>query len=888
MRNLFIALTFMFIAVTSLPAQDIEAVASRIDLQRNEFPQEKIHVMTDRGNYLAGDTIWLRAWVVDAASHQQVDASQFVYIELVSPTDSVHSRIKIHPDANGVFRGYLPIEVGMPEGRYQLTAYTMFMQSVGVEYFYNQPIEIAALPSLRRRIISECTRYKDEVDVKLRYENTADGSLCPYNQFSYGTARDFWYEKQYNNRTREEHFTLKGKEAAVTALLVEFDNYAKYITLPPQEALDVSFYPEGGYLVPDVKNVMTFKVTNTTATTLSQTGELVDEMGNVIAQLQVEHDEMGIASFTPHSNCTYTARWKNNFDEYVTFPVPQVRQDATVLQLRRGDDGLITLSATGDRSSGGLIVLQQRGLMVASGTDTMTVHESDLPPGVIQAMLFDKEMHCLSERLFFVTNPSASVPQIATDHEAYTDRQPVKVTVDMSNLPCQAGNYAVSVIDRQACDPSEGNILTNLLLQSELRGRINQPNYYFELGDTINRKQRLRHLDMLMLTQGWRRYDIPRALRGRLAEPQFPIEVSQVVTGRVLSEWRKKPVPGAKVSLIAPRVEYSSMVFTDSLGQFAINMPLLPDSVDCVVMAENVKGKKQMNLELDQEWFPQTYYMTQERSSLAMASFSEDQDWRLEHSGDWRHIILNELMVKAYRPRHHSSERNPYNLTNKKIMDKEITTLDAVARNIPNLMVMDGALYTPGGRAIDHVTIYIDNEPISANFETDEKAAKLLSEYISPVEPQPSSSVFLGYHSSPEMSELSIAQSLISFKDVEYIYFVRGHHGGGSLYIEHREGYYSGDRKEPSLYLKITQPMGVQTPVEFYSPRYDQGDNGRGIGTDLREVLYWNPCVTINGGGSSSFDFYTSDAHNTIYLITIEGVAVDGTPFRTTHQVTKR
>ena len=138
------------------------------------------------------------------------------------------------------------------------------------------------------------------------------------------------------------------------------------------------------------------------------------------------------------------------------------------------------------------------------------------------------------------------------------------------------------------------------------------------------------------------------------------------------------------------------------------------------------------------------------------------------------------------------------------------------------------------------------------------------------------------------MSELSIAQSLISFKDVEYIYFVRGHHGGGSLYIEHREGYYSGDRKEPSLYLKITQPMGVQTPVEFYSPRYDQGDNGRGIGTDLREVLYWNPCVTIHGGGSSSFDFYTSDAHNTIYLITIEGVAVDGTPFRTTHQVTKR
>ena len=114
MRNLFIALTFMFIAVTSLPAQDIEAIASRIDLQRNEFPQEKIHVMTDRGNYLAGDTIWLRAWVVDATSHQQVDASQFVYIELVSPTDSVHSRIKIHPDAMACSGDICPLKSVCP------------------------------------------------------------------------------------------------------------------------------------------------------------------------------------------------------------------------------------------------------------------------------------------------------------------------------------------------------------------------------------------------------------------------------------------------------------------------------------------------------------------------------------------------------------------------------------------------------------------------------------------------------------------------------------------------------------------------------------------------------------------------------------------------------
>ena len=887
MKSLILSLTLILTAAASLFAQDVDAIAARIDLQRTEFPQEKIHVMTDQGSYLAGDTIWLRAWVVDAATHQPVNASQFVYVELVSPIDSVNARIKIHPDANGVFRGYIPLDIDLPEGRYQLTAYTMFMQSVGVDYFYSQPIEIEALPSLRQCIVSKCVRYKDEVDITLRYENKADSSLCPYNNFCYGTGTDFWYEKQYRQRTSEEHLTLKGKETNSSAILVQFDRYAKYITLPPQETLDVAFYPEGGYLVPDVENMVTFKITNTGSTSLSQVGELVDQKGDVVAQLQVEHDGMGLVRFTPHSNNTYTAQWRDAFDETVSFPLPQVRQDATVLQARRNDDGLVTMTAAGARSGDALIVLQQRGLMLACAMDSMTVREADLPAGVVQAMLFDEEMRCLSERLFFAGASSATAPRVTTDRDTYTDREPVKVNVDLSSLSSTTGNYAVSVIDGQASAPSEGNILANLLLQSELRGRINQPNYYFEQGDTIDRKQREHHLDLLMLTQGWCRYDIPRVLRGHLAEPQYPIEMSQVVSGRVLSEWRKNPVAGGKVSLIAPRVGYSSVTFTDSLGEFAINMPLLPDSVDCVVMAKNIKGKKQMNLELDDEQFPTTYYTTLDKVTTAVPTFGDDQLWRLERSGDWRHIILNEVMVTAYRPRRHSNERNPYNLTNRKIKEKEITTLDGVAREIPNLMVMNGSLYTPGGRAKDHVTIYVDGEPIAANFETDESASRLLSEYISPIEPKPQSNIFLGYQGTPDLSELSVAQSMISFQDVAYIYFVRDTHGGGSLFIEHREGYL-GDRKEPSMYLKITQPMGVQTPAEFYSPRYDQDDGSHEPGSDLRKLLYWNPCVTLNQDGTSSFDFYASDGHNTTYIVTIEGIGNDGTLFRTTHYVAKR
>ena len=898
MKSLTTLLTVLTIAA-SLPvvAQDTEALAERIDLQRYEFPQEKIHVMTDRGSYLAGDTVRLRAWVVDAATHQTVDASQFVYVQLISPTDSVQNFVKIHRTDDGVFEGYLPLDLDLPEGRYQLSAYTMFMQSAGTEYFYSQPIEVTALSSMRHRIVSKCTRYNNEIDVTLRYENAADGTPCTYRLFSYITNDGNLIEKQYGGRDKEVHFTLKGKDAQTSALLVTFDNYSKYIQLPPQETLDVTFYPEGGYLIPDVENLVTFKLTNTGATTLTTTGELLDQQGRVMAELVVEHDGMGIVKFTPQADGVYTARWKDNFDQDVTFALPQVRSDATVLQVRRNENGMVTVHAAGAQARNALVLLQQRGCMVAAGYESVTINERDLPAGVVQAMLLDSELRCLSERLFFAQNDNtATPPQVSTDRDTYSDREQIKVDVDLSGITACKGDYAVSVIDANSAEESEGNILANLLLQSELRGRIIQPAYYFTDQDSVSADQREQHLDMLMLTQGWRRYDIPRVLRGRLAEPQFPLEKSQVVTGRVLSDWRKKPVVGAQVSLIAPRVEYSATAVTDSLGEFAISMPLLPDSVDCIVMAENVKGKKQMNLELDNETFPQVWFVDNNKYQTKSSAIIEEQQWRLEKGGDWRHIILNELLVTAVRPRQQSRERNPYSLTPNKIAKMEINSIDAAARALPGLMCMDGALYTTGGTAKDRVTIIVDGEPVFQNFTSDVEAIKLLQHNASqfpeePVYREAKGHIFwyseLGNESNYNFPEVAIAESMVSYKDLEYIYFARAPHGGGTLYIQHREGYHANGKKEPSLYLKITQLMGAQQPVEFYSPRYDEGNCGNEPGSDLRTTLYWNPCVAMNNEGKSTFDFFASDAHNTNYIVTVEGVTAEGKPFRATHNISK-
>ena len=866
--------------VVNARAQNVQAIAERLDLQRYEFPQEKIHVMTDRGAYLAGDTLRLRAWVVDAATHHPVSASKFVYVELLSPTDSLCARVKIHQDDDGVFESYLPIPDDLPEGRYQLTAYTLFMQNAGIDYFCRQPIEITGLMSLKRRITAQCVRFDDEVDVRLRYMDLS-GNPCQFSGFYY--MNRYGYMKSQGDGNGEAHFTLKGKEARDAVVLVEIDGYAKYIPLPPSRKVEVDFYPEGGYLVPGVENAVAFKMHDPGNLTDKASGELVDEQGLVIAPLRVEHDGMGMVRFTPRADGHYTARWRDNFDEFTTFDLPRVRPDATVVQVRRDDDGLVTLQAAGAHAAGAVLVVQQRGCLVTASQDAISMDDDEFSPGVVQALLLDENGRCLSERLFFAGQETLSAARVETARPEYGNREAVEVSVDLSELAAavDGDNCAVTVVDDRAAVVGEGDIWSNLLLQSDLRGSIHNPGYYFEQGDSVDARERGRHLDMLMLTQGWRRYDIPRVLKGLVAEPQYPLEVSQVVAGRVLSEFRKKPLANAEVGLIIPKMEYANVATTDSLGCFSIPVPLVPDGVDCVVIAMNDKGKKQTNLELTEEQYPDTYYLIDAGASNGVtADVQEEQAWRLINEDDWRHIMLDELVVSAAR-----RLRKPTVESNRYLTADDISRLGITS--------VDGALRAIGVTNFDKVSITIDGEPLSDLYFTDTETFKQALTLTTAITDWKNDKLKrISYApfatgSDYDLSDVSIADGFISMQNIDYIDFSHGRRGKINVNFSRKPN--SGKVwKEPSRYVKIAHPMGAQRPVEFYSPRYDQGDCGIDSGNDQRRVLYWNPNVKVGEDGKARFDFYSSDARSTTYTILVEGVTADGELIRGTQRVTKR
>ena len=297
-------------------------------------------------------------------------------------------------------------------------------------------------------------------------------------------------------------------------------------------------------------------------------------------------------------------------------------------------------------------------------------------------------------------------------------------------------------------------------------------------------------------------------------------------------------------------------------------------------ITKNDKGKKQTNLELAEEEYPKNYYLIDAGTSNGLtANVQEEQAKRLINEDDWRHIMLDELVVKASRHLHKPAVESRRILTADDISKKGITSVE-------------GALAAIGVTDFSKVRISIDGESLSDLYFTDsETIAQAIAMSSGPRDRNDKQSGFnfaaLNTGTDYELSQVSIAEGFVSMKNVEYISYSVGRGGTRTINITRKPGS-SKEWKEPSRYVKIAHPMGTQRPVEFYTPRYDKDDCGIEPGNDQRRVLYWNPRVKVGEDGMARFDFYCNDAPNTTYTILVEGVTDKGELMHGTQTVTKR
>ena len=510
---------------------------------------EKLYLQLDKPYYSAGENIWFKGYLVNAVTLAPMRQSRYIYVELIDRNNTVQQRIKIRADEHG-FHNCLKLPPETPRGQYTLRAYTQWMRNSDEAFFYNRiltignPIDNAVSATIRytteengqctAEIVFTDSEKKPIADQKLTYLLALDGKT-----------------KRYSAQTTQRGKLLVGfpipqQDMASNSLTVTIDDpnmpYEKQFIIPAfSQDYSVDFFPEGGHLLPLGMQTVAFKAIGTNGLSVEVNGQIVDGEGTPVTTFNTIHKGMGRLSFVPQSGKRYFAETLDSAGLAKRFELPPVSPSGCTLAVTERN-GLLLCQATAtpdiDPAKLGLVV-HVKGQVIAvdplaSFPSVWSVGKQSLPPGIAHFSIVDQDTgQPVAERLYFIHETSSPQAAFATNSNQYGAREKVTLTIHLKDTTGQSsGSFAVAVTDRHAVqqNPDDGDIRSNLLLTSDLKGYIEEPGYYF-YDRTLQKDHKL---DLLMLTHGWTRFNISDLLKGRLPEAKFPVEESQTVSGEVL------------------------------------------------------------------------------------------------------------------------------------------------------------------------------------------------------------------------------------------------------------------------------------------------------------------------------------------------------------------
>ncbi len=124
-------------AYNNPPADWLTRLKDNLATYRAQYAAEKVYLTQDKPYYAAGQTIWLKGYVRDAASLRPSTKSGVLYVQLVNAENKPVEQLQLKA-VNGTAAGAIALPTALPAGNYRLVAYTQWMRNFGEESFFNQ------------------------------------------------------------------------------------------------------------------------------------------------------------------------------------------------------------------------------------------------------------------------------------------------------------------------------------------------------------------------------------------------------------------------------------------------------------------------------------------------------------------------------------------------------------------------------------------------------------------------------------------------------------------------------------------------------------------------------------------------------------------------------
>lgn len=857
---------------SSLSAQTMQdTIIANFSLMER-IPKEKLYLHLDKPFYGAGEKIWFKGYLVNAITHQDNAQSNFIITELINRSDSIVERKKIRRDSLG-FHNAFTLPATLPAGDYYLRGYSNWMLNEDPDFFFSRNIKIGN--SIDNTIVSSIeyqqeddTHYTAKIKFTSNVQAVFENTTIKYLYLENGKIKNKGKKKTDENGWIS--ISLPDLKSPVARRIeVEFDDpqyiYKRTFHLPVfTNDFDVKFFPEGGALINIPHQNVAFKAQGADGFSKEIEGFLFNSKGDTLTNFRSEHNGMGIFTMNPVNNETYYVTVRTNDSITKRFDLPaiepkgisiamshykqEIRYEIQKTEATEWPQKLFLLAHT----RGKLAILQPINPKRTFGK----MNDSLFTEGITHFMLIDEQGNALSERLIFVPDHKPNQWQITTDQPTYGKREKVSLQItakDSEGNPVE-GTFSVSITDRKSIQPDSlaDNILSNLLLTSDLKGYVEDPAFYF-----LNQDARtLRSIDYLMMTHGWRRHKMENVLRTPSLNFTNYIEKGQTISGRIMGFFGANVKQGP-ICVLAPKYNIIATTETDEKGQFIVNTSFR-DSTTFLVQARTKKGFAGVDILMDPPQYPVATHKAPYFNGAT--TFMEDylMNTRDQYymEGGMRVYNLKEVTVTAKRERPSSKSIytggiNTYTVEEDRLQGYGQTAFDAASR-LPSVTITNGS------------EIHIRNNSEPAIIVIDDIVYEDASDILKDIQVSDMSSISL----------LRGADAVI----------LGPRASGGAVVITLKDPRNLPAR--PAQGIITYTPLGYSESVEFYHPTYDTPEKKNAQRSDFRSTVYWNPELRLDAEGKATIEYYTPDSTAPEDII-IEGVDKNGKVCRILQTINK-
>jgi hypothetical protein len=935
-KLLFCLMLISGFSARSQTSSGIEGIIVSSDTLRSRMPAEKLYIQFDKPYYSTGDTIWLKAYLFDAAFLHASEKSGVAYLELANDTNKVLLR-RMLPLDYGLGSGSIVLnKEDIPEGSYTIRAYTNLMRNFGEDLVFKKSFYVSGSSSQSWLVNSKVSLSKqagkDNMRMELQFNKLDKQSLGMHElDFRISEGKKVLMKDKVQTDVDgklDVNFNLSEKTDPGTISLIVGDltkgqeNHKITIPLPVNrpENTDIQFMPEGGNLVAGISSVVGFKA-------IGEDGHGVEVKGKIyssgdskeVTVFTSSYKGMGAFELNPEEGMVYTAKVMLNGIEK-SFPLPEVKVAGTAIKIvnkAESDSVDVIVSSVGVVARGVYYLLaQSRGIICygaiirLSGNNKIAkkIAKNLFPTGITRFTLMNSDKQPLNERIVYISHEDNLNVTLSPARTFFGKMDSISLDIlvtDKDNYPVQ-GSFSLTVTDNNQVktDSLSSNILTNLLVTSDLKGLVEDPGYYLQPAE-----QAWKDLDVLLLTQGWTGYNWKDVFNP--PAPVYAAEHEFIVRGRVSNVFNKN-LTGTSIRLLSMKPPLLKDTLTNKDGAFTYAGLPVADTVAFFIQARN-KNNKSFNVGIDvnefkppvfstgsQQFMP--WYVNSDTSLLKyVKTVVQKKEDQIKLFGN----VLSEVTITGKKIIKGSKNLNGPGESDQALDERELqkaektTLLRLLEERISGFN--EGGFphpshppkpnepyrwsYRINANEIHLVIDGIDVEKLYSGayyYEVPEKRRyhRERFEYIKD---------YLEFFTAEDVKGIEVMTNPkynSRYNRIEAGTYGDPVNGNDFAYIEitTKSGKGPYEMRIPGTYTY--KPMPFILPKEFYRPRYVAASK-TSTGTDLRSTIHWEPNIITDKDGKASVSFYSADTPGT-YSIIMEGSDMNGNIGRQTGSITIR